>query len=30
MCDADSLIVDGKNCAILSVTSASSSTLGGW
>ena len=30
MCDADSLLVDGKECAILSLTSATSGTLGGW
>ncbi len=30
MCDADSLLIDGKDCAILSIRSASSGSLGGW
>ncbi len=30
MCEADSLLVDGKECAILSLISASSGSLGGW
>ena len=30
MCEADSLLIDGKECAILSLISASSGTLGGW